>query len=754
MRRAVCLFSVWALFSGVFPSMGMQDACAEAPAGSNWQRTTGAWRIDFDPERAMLTCTHDATGASVAGVLAFRAWNDGGKMDSWTVALPRDSVRDRLVLLEPDGNVQGYVVFVGQGDSLQIQVVHRAAQSYRGELTFEAVARVGVDTFACRTQPAPEGRVVQMASGYADSRLNDSLFDLPSDTALRFRGKAVSITSGRNERGEITFKTVLTASVAEPAYSCIGLELTRDYYRDRYVPYFRPIDKKRCPNAPTGWMSWNVYFDTAGEKETLEEAGVAARYLKPYGLEIFSIESWQDNSPELPVSKFHNLTLRPDPNKFPSGMKWLADRIRDLGFKPGIWTVPFGTGDRAFYEMHKEWFLHDTQGNPMQNWCGLYILDPSQEAVRGHMEETHRVMSRDWGYEYFKIDGMSGRNPGYSAHCYERAEVRAAFKEPCEDPFRLCVEALRRGMGPDRIWLACQGHYTGPEIGFADAGRIGADIVAHRRAPDWNNYSHQARSTLNQLFVNNIVWYGDPDTLLVGTANPIETVRLAACVVALTGQLTFAGDKLGELPPERMRLLQQSLPVCDVRPLDLFPIFEMLPVWDVKVRRTFADWDVVSLFNWNDKEADIGVGCEEVGLDPTQTYLVYDCWNRVLRRGIRDRLTATVPAHGNALLAVYTDAQRPQLVFSDRHLVQGGVGLDQLAWDPAGRRLTGAVQLVGLDPMELVVAIPEGFAFGSVETSEGVLSHTAANDDGTLVLTLQRSVPGAAPGAASWALQF
>ena len=49
--------------------------------------------------------------------------------------------------------------------------------------------------------------------------------------------------------------------------------------------------------------------------------------------------------------------------------------------------------------------------------------------------------------------------------------------------------------------------------------------------------------------------------------------------------------------PGQMRLLQQCLPVCDVRPLDLFPIFEMSPVWDLKVSRPFGNWDVVSLFN-------------------------------------------------------------------------------------------------------------------------------------------------------------
>ena len=52
------------------------------------------------------------------------------------------------------------------------------------------------------------------------------------------------------------------------------------------------------------------------------------------------------------------------------------------------------------------------------------------------------------------------------------------------------------------------------------------------------------------LFVHGIVWYCDPDTVLVGTYLPLVQARVAATAIALAGQVTFAGDKLGELPAE------------------------------------------------------------------------------------------------------------------------------------------------------------------------------------------------------------
>ena len=117
-------------------------------------------------------------------------------------------------------------------------------------------------------------------------------------------------------------------------------------------------------------------------------------------------------------------------------MKRLADDIRALGFRPGLWTAPFGTGSTNFYLAHKEWFLHGSDGKPLSTWNGKFTIDPSHPEVINHLREIHRIASREWGYEYFKIDGMSGRGPGYCAHFFERPEIRARFKDPaCPDPF-------------------------------------------------------------------------------------------------------------------------------------------------------------------------------------------------------------------------------------------------------------------------------------------------------------------------------
>jgi hypothetical protein len=446
------------------------------------------------------------------------------------------------------------------------------------------------------------------------------------------------------------------------------------------------------------------------------------------------------------VRNFHSLSLRHSPEKFPHGMKWLAEQIRPLGFKPGIWTVPWGTGDDKFYQEHRAWFLHDSKGQPFQNWNGRYILDPSQPEVRRHMEETHRIMSAEWGYEMFKVDGMS-----FSVRMFERPDVRAAFRQPCTEPFQLSLEALRRGMGPDRIVLACNGHYPGPEVPFFDAARIGGDLVSPGKPPNWNSYLSQARVTLAQLFVHNLIWYNDPDTLMVGEVTPLSMARVATTIVALPGQLTFISDKLRQLPAQRMRLLQQALPVCDVRPLDLMPISDLKPVWDLKIRRRFASWDVVSIFNWGDEAQDYRIAFETLGLDAKKAYLLYEFWSGMFHGVRRGFINTHVEPQSNLLLAVHELKDHPQFLSTDRHISQGGVELIDVAWKAERGELVSRVKLVENDILTMSVHVPADYAYreaiatgatvedvGGIGAVKTVLLRRATSGEAELTLSFTR----------------
>ena len=65
-------------------------------------------------------------------------------------------------------------------------------------------------------------------------------------------------------------------------------------------------------------------------------------------------------------------------------------------------------------------------------------------------------------------------------------------------------------------------------------------------------------------FYHRSTWLNDPDCLVVRPPLSRPAAELWASVVAVTGGLTLFGDNLPKLPPDRLPLLQRTLPVAPV----------------------------------------------------------------------------------------------------------------------------------------------------------------------------------------------
>lgn len=665
--------------------------------------SAGKWDCSFDPSTSEMTIEKD--GFRICGELSFES---GGT--KWSTEKSRDGVPGRNVLIDPKGNVQGYWIPLVNSDAVEIIFYHRSAQNFRGTLTFNGTVRTSGDSFACRSVPGVAEKVLNLSSGGADSLSDDSIFRVDDDALLQLRAAEVRIS--HREEGLYVLK--MSGRIDSAAEASFRFEVKGGYFGKRWVPYYKPLSLKGNHKVPTGWMSWNTYFDKATAEDNLTEARIGRKYLQPFGCEIWHIESWQGNSDKLPVSSFHNMNLEVNAGQFPEGMKALADDIRALGFKPGIWLAPFGTGNSDFYREHTDWFLHRADGSPISCWNGKYTLDPTVPEALRHVEAIFRTASRDWGYDYFKVDGMSGRGPSYCAHLYERDDVRKCFRNPsCPNPFELCVQAIRRGIGEDKYMLACQGHATGPEATYAQASRLGADIVHPNCPVVWEGVMNQARCFLNQAFSHNIVMICDPDTLLVRDL-PMEQARVSATVIALPGQLTFFGDKLAGLPAEKMKILQQVLPVTDVRPKSLYPYFEMLPVWNLGIDNGLVPpYNVVAFFNWSDSDCFISASCAELGI-PEGDYRGLEFWTQKVwgfAEGVGG-IGMDVPAKGVRVVSLHRASSVPQWLGSDRHVTMNGVEVLGVKSSECSMELS--VHLVGGFPLETHFALPEGF--GEVRT--------------------------------------
>ena len=261
----------------------MLAALSLAGAAADVSFTRGGWRVEFTEKGARLKLENGARKLSVEGRLSFES---AGK--AWSVVAARDAAVERLSLANPQNTVLGYVSFRGDGDSVTMELFHRAgANFFPGRLAFEGTASVRPESFACRTIPEAGEQILNFADGAGDSPHNDSVFAREEDLALRFFSPATSIESSGGGKYEVS----LEADIDDPALASITIEAAPRYYASRWAPGYHPIDRSRCPRAPTGWMSWNTYFDKAGAAENLAEARIGAKYLLPFGLSIWSIES-------------------------------------------------------------------------------------------------------------------------------------------------------------------------------------------------------------------------------------------------------------------------------------------------------------------------------------------------------------------------------------------------------------------------------------------------------------------------------
>ncbi|MBN1559226.1 alpha-galactosidase, partial [candidate division KSB1 bacterium] len=100
---------------------------------------------------------------------------------------------------------------------------------------------------------------------------------------------------------------------------------------ESYADTMGRLGVARIHSVVNGWCSWFYTYESVTEEEVIRNAEYAARMLKPFGFEYVQVDEgyqrwhgdWEGNE------------------KFPHGMGWLAEHIRELGLKPGLWIAPY-----------------------------------------------------------------------------------------------------------------------------------------------------------------------------------------------------------------------------------------------------------------------------------------------------------------------------------------------------------------------------------------------------------------------------
>lgn len=504
------------------------------------------------------------------------------------------------------------------------------------------------------------------------------------------------------------------------------------------------------PFMPHGWDSWSTkYHHNINEAVILENLDAADRQLKRYGWTHFALDAgWERGLGDWEAH----------PERFPNGMKAMADEIHRRGMTASLWINPFAVSPNApVAREHPEWLLRPAPGlGRMLVGGDKLLLDVTRPEVRDHVAGIARRITSEWGYDaiveadfvYFLLAADTPLVPNLT-----NIEV-----------LRMGMEALRSGMREGAFLMTMTPQ---PVNGcYAEGVRTGRDC-----APVWRADNLQGSwgavdaltNTIRRFYMSPHLFVPDQDCVFfaheatrkrwnVLDKAPLTREQSIAWLTgaALTGGVVKIGDAFTDLAPEEVDLLRRILPVppAPARPLDLFQ-GEPPRVWSLTMKSGAGEWTLLALFNWDtDAPATLGAPFSAMGLNAEAFHTVHDFWAGRYEGTAKGRIEAVVPPGSVRLFGIRRHEPNPQFIATDRHISMGASDHNSVVWDQASGILRGEFDAVADTPYVLTLSCPEPWQPESAEVTCGPA--TLENDGASA--RLRFNAPESGP--ASWSVQY
>ena len=483
-----------------------------------------------------------------------------------------------------------------------------------------------------------------------------------------------------------------------------------------------PLSHKRM-NVFCSWYFYGSLFNSSDLDENL-----AILKDRPIPVDAFIIDfGWMDAFGDWNVNK----------ELWPDGMAGAADKIRDAGLIPGIWTAPFVLQPWSkMVKEHPELIAKTPEGEKatfghVQGDC--YVLDTTHPFCKEYLDEyLNRLKS--WGFTYHKMDFLRAITIGDLRFHDPRINRAQAY--------RLGLELIRETLGPDCYFQSCGGLMGSSNFGVADSIRLGADSLG-----DWEHYSgNRAGGTLVQIkqamvrnYLCNLI-PGDPDSLMLRRREEpfrqhkaVKHNRLSdgkftddeafTLVVRqyLCGGFTDITERLAELPEDRRALLRHMIPAFGppAKIVDLAnPNCPTLGLTDIEAKcESLGSWQTLSVSNWDDAAQTRKLTLAEAGVTGDGEYAVFEFVSQEFLGTFStgDAIELEIPSHGTRVLRIAPFTGKPLIVGTDLHLSGGGAELaDVVIGDDS---ITGKVVTDWDYPVNVTAVFPGSDGLSVVTTT-------------------------------------
>ncbi len=410
-----------------------------------------------------------------------------------------------------------------------------------------------------------------------------------------------------------------------------------------------------------------------------------------------------------------------DAQKFPKGMKSIADQIHAKGLKAGIRFTPFCVETNSeLLKSHPEYFLQERDiKKPAsiilpEDGKEIVVLDVSQSGAQAYIRENIRKLIDEWGYDLVKADllaysiGPLAELNNFVAHDASLTAVEL---------YRLGVELLNQIINENEkeVVLAACNTCRGLSIG---------DFVLNETASGYGGYigegaweSPQGLKLIVNAHAAHLPMYGDAwtnefGTLTINEPLPLNEALIAMTMAGMSGGVVTCADDFKTLKPERAELLAKIFPLIgdSAIPVDLYEN-KFPQIWNLPVTSPHESYNVVGVFNWTDRKADVDFTLDSLGLNRSRYYLVHDFWNREFLGNVRERVTLfDIPSRSVKLLCLRAEKNVPQLLATDIHLTQGAVDVLSAGWDKRSQSFLAVCKSPRHSKGTLFIHVPQGYA--------------------------------------------
>lgn len=364
-----------------------------------------------------------------------------------------------------------------------------------------------------------------------------------------------------------------------------------------------------------GWNGFN-HFSRDVSESTIEAAAraVVSSGMKAAGYTYVNLDGGWDMR-----RRDASGNLRPDPRKFPHGIKAVADYVHSLGLKFGIYTSAgmlncAGTSAGSF---------------------GYYRRDAAAFA--------------SWGVDYLKFDWCYVPYQRYPR--INRRVVSQILAQEMADAIAVTARPMVYDVNDltnEEPWSSAQG--------LANLWRTAPDIQDRYSSMVWNF----TRNVRHYLHAGPGGW-NDPDMLEVGNGGmSLTEYQSQFSLWAEMAAPLIAGNDLTRMSAiTRSILTNQAVIAVDQDPLGRqgYPVVSGGGHW--VLTRPLADGDrAVVLFNQNNTAATISTTAAQVGLGGAPEYTLLNLWTGAATEttGV---ITVTVPAHGSVFYEISETATPP-----------------------------------------------------------------------------------------------